>query len=161
MARPRPDTFDKKKTVAENRRARYDYHIEEKFEAGIALTGTEVKSLRFGEGSIAESYAEIRDGVEVYLINANVPEFSHGNRYNHEPKRPRKLLLHGREIAKLHGAVARKGMTLVPLSIYFNGRGRAKVELALAKGKNAPDKRAHEKDRDWKKEQGRLLKNHG
>ena len=161
MARPRPEAFEKVKTVAENRRARYDYHIEEKFEAGIALTGTEVKSLRFGEGSIAESYAEIRDGVEVYLINANVPEFSHGNRYNHEPKRPRKLLLNGREIAKLHGAVARKGMTLVPLSIYFNGRGRAKVELALAKGKNAPDKRAHEKDRDWKKEQGRLLKNHG
>ncbi len=161
MARPRPEAFEKVKTVAENRRARYDYHIEEKFEAGIALTGTEVKSLRFGEGSIAESYAEIRDGVEVYLINANVPEFSHGNRYNHEPKRPRKLLLNAREITKLHGAVARKGMTLVPLSIYFNGRGRAKVELALAKGKNAPDKRAHEKDRDWKKEQGRLLKNHG
>ncbi len=161
MARPRPEAFEKVKTVAENRRARYDYHIDEKFEAGIALTGTEVKSLRFGEGSIAESYAEIRDGVEVILINANIPEFSHGNRYNHEPKRPRKLLLNAREIAKLHGAVARKGMTLVPLSIYFNGRGRAKVELALAKGKNAPDKRAHEKDRDWKKEQGRLLKNHG
>ena len=161
MARPRPEAFEKVKTVAENRRARYDYHIDEKFEAGIALTGTEVKSLRFGEGSIAESYAEIRDGNEVLLINANIPEFSHGNRYNHEPKRPRKLLLNAREISKLHGAVARKGMTLVPLSIYFNGRGRAKVELALAKGKNAPDKRAHEKDRDWKKEQGRLLKNHG
>lgn len=161
MARPRPEAFQKVKTVAENRRARYDYFIDEKFEAGIALTGTEVKSLRFGEGSIAESYAEIRDGVEVYLINANVPEFSHGNRYNHEPKRPRKLLLNAREIAKLHGAVARKGMTLVPLSIYFNHRGRAKVELALAKGKNAPDKRATEKDRDWKKEQGRLLKQHG
>ena len=161
MARPRPEAFQKVKTVAENRRARYDYHIDEKFEAGIALTGTEVKALRFGEGSIAESYAEIRDGTQVILINANIPEFSHGNRHNHEPKRPRKLLLNAREIAKLHGAVARKGMTLVPLSIYFNHRGRAKVELALAKGKNAPDKRAHEKDRDWKKEQGRIMKNHG
>jgi SsrA-binding protein len=140
MARPRPSTFDKVKTVAENRRARYDYHIEDSYEAGIALTGTEVKSLRFGEGSIGESYAEVNDG-EVWLVNANIPEFSHGNRFNHEPKRPRKLLLHEREIKKLHGAVAREGMTLVPLSIYFNGRGRAKVELALAKGKKAHDKR--------------------
>jgi SsrA-binding protein len=97
MARPKTSTFDKKKTVAENRRARFDYFIEETFEAGIALSGTEVKSLRFGEGSIAESYAEVRDG-EAWLINANVPEFSHGNRFNHEPKRPRKLLLHAREI---------------------------------------------------------------
>ncbi len=161
MARPRPEAFNKVKTVAENRRARYDYFIDEKFEAGIALTGTEVKSLRFGEGSIAESYAEIHNGEEVFLINANIPEFSHGNRYNHEPKRPRKLLLNAREIAKLHGAVARKGMTLVPLSIYFNGQGRAKVEIALAKGKKAPDKRATEKERDWKKEQGRIMKNHG
>ena len=161
MARPRPEAFQKVKTVAENRRARYDYFIDEKFEAGIALTGTEVKALRFGEGSIAESYAEIHDGVEVFLINANIPEFSHGNRFNHEPKRPRKLLLNAREIAKLHGAVARKGMTLVPLSIYFNHRGRAKVEIALAKGKKAPDKRATEKERDWKKEQGRIMKNHG
>ena len=160
MVRPRPETFDKAKVVAENRRARYDYAIEDKFEAGIALTGTEVKSLRFVEGSIAESYAEVSDE-EVWLINANIPEFSHGNRHNHEPKRPRKLLLHEREISKLHGAVARQGMTLVPLSIYFNGRGRAKVELALAKGRKAPDKRAHEKEKDWKREQGRLMRNHG
>jgi SsrA-binding protein len=160
MARPRPETFDKKKIVAENRRARYDYAIEDKYEAGIALTGTEVKSLRFGEGSIAESYAEVRDE-EVWLINANIPEFSHGNRHNHEPKRARKLLLHQREIAKMFGAVARQGMTLVPLSIYFNSRGRAKVELALARGRKAHDKRAHEKEKDWKKEQGRLLRNHG
>ena len=116
MARPQHSAFDKKKTVAENRRARYDYHIEDVFEAGIMLTGTEVKSLRFGEGSIAESYAEIRKG-EAWLVNSNVPEFSHGNRYNHEPKRPRKLLLRERELEKLHGAVERKGMTLVPLSI--------------------------------------------
>ncbi|MCE2830445.1 MAG: SsrA-binding protein SmpB [Sphingomonadales bacterium] len=161
MARPKPEAFNKVKTVAENRRARHDYHIEDKYEAGIALTGTEVKSLRFGEGSIAESYAEVKDGMEIWLINANIPEFSHGNRFNHEPKRPRKLLLNAREISKLHGAVARQGMTLVPLSIYFNARGRAKVELALAKGKKAPDKRATEKERDWKREQGRLMRERG
>lgn len=160
MARPRHAAFDKVKTVAENRRARFDYAIDETFEAGIALTGTEVKALRFGEGSITESYAEVNNE-EVWLINSNIPEFSHGNRFNHEPKRPRKLLLNMREINKLHGAVARQGMTLVPLSVYFNSRGRAKVELALAKGRNAPDKRAHLKERDWKKEQGRLLKERG
>ena len=137
MVRPHHPAFDKKKVVAENRRARFDYAIDETYEAGIALTGTEVKSLRFGEGSIAESYAEVKDE-EVWLINANIPEFSHGNRFNHEPKRPRKLLLHQRQIAKLHGAVARQGMTLVPLSVYFNSRGRAKVELALARGRNIP-----------------------
>ena len=160
MARPRHETFNKVKTVAENRRARFDYAIDETFEAGIVLQGTEVKSLRFGEGTIAESYAEVKDE-EIWLINSNIPEFSHGNRFNHEPKRPRKLLMNQREIAKLHGAVARKGMTLVPLSIYFNGQGRAKVELALARGKNAQDKRATTKEREWKREQGRLLKEHG
>ncbi|MFZ5747791.1 MAG: SsrA-binding protein SmpB [Pseudomonadota bacterium] len=160
MARPRPKSFEKAKTVAENRRARYDYAIEDVYEAGIALTGTEVKSLRFGEGSITESYAEVKNG-EVWLINSNVPEFSHGNRFNHEPRRPRKLLLHEREINKLHGAVAREGMTLVPLSIYFNGRGRAKVELALAKGKKTHDKRESIKERDWKREQARLLRDRG
>ncbi|MGX0585582.1 SsrA-binding protein [Sphingomonas sanguinis] len=158
--RPKPQTFDKKKIVAENRRARFDYAIETTYEAGIALTGTEVKSLRFGEGSIAESYAEVR-GEEVWLVNSNVPEFSHGNRFNHEAKRPRKLLLHEREINKLHGAVAREGMTLVPLMIYFNSRGRAKVELALAKGKKAHDKRDSIKERDWKREQGRILRDRG
>ena len=160
MARPRPATFDKKKIVAENRRARFDYSIEDVYEAGIALTGTEVKSLRFGEGSIAESYAEVHDG-EVWLINANIPEFSHGNRFNHEPKRPRKLLLHEREIAKLHGAVARQGMTLVPMSVYFNSRGRAKIEIALGKGRKAPDKREYQKEKDWKREQGRLMRERG
>ena len=159
MARPRPSS-DKVKVVAENRRARFDYHIDETFEAGIALTGTEVKSLRFGEGSIAESYAEVRNG-EVWLVNSNVPEFSHGNRFNHEPKRPRKLLMHEREIARLQGSVERKGMTLVPLSIYFNGRGRAKVELALAKGKNVADKRATIKERDWKRDKARLMRERG
>ena len=159
MARPRP-VSEKVKTVAENRRARYEYYIETVFEAGIALTGTEVKSLRFGEGSIAEAYAEVKDH-QVWLVNANVPEFSHGNRYNHEPKRPRKLLLHEREINKMHGAVARDGMTLIPLSIYFNTQGRAKVELALAKGKKLHDKREVAKDRDWKREQGRIMRDRG
>jgi SsrA-binding protein len=159
MARPTPVEFEKTKTVAENRRARFEYFIEDRYEAGIALTGTEVKSLRFGEGSIAESYAEVRDG-QVWLVNANVPEFSHGNRFNHVLKRPRKLLLHEREIAKLTGAVERKGMTLVPLSIYFNGRGRAKVELALCKGKNVADKRNTVKERDWKRDQARIMREH-
>ncbi len=160
MPRPKPATFDKKKIVAENRRARFDYAIDTTYEAGIVLTGTEVKSLRFGEGSIAESYAEV-NGDEVWLVNSNIPEFSHGNRFNHEPKRPRKLLLHVREINKLHGAVAREGMTLVPLTVYFNGQGRAKVELALAKGRKAHDKREHIKERDWKREAGRVMREHG
>ena len=160
MVRPRHASFDKKKVVAENRRARFDYAIEDTFEAGIALTGTEVKSLRSGEGTIAESYAEVKDD-EAWLINSNVPEFSHGNRFNHEPKRPRKLLLKRRELEKLHGAVARHGMTLVPLSIYFNSQGRAKVELALARGRKHHDKREYEKEKDWKREQGRLLRQHG
>lgn len=160
MARPKPPVFQKTKIVAENRRARFEYAIDDVFEAGIALTGTEVKSLRFGQGSIAESYAEVKDG-QVWLVNANVPEWGHGNRFNHEPRRPRKLLLHEREINKLHGAVAREGMTLVPLTVYFNARGRAKVELALAKGKKAHDKRETIKERDWKREQARLMRDRG
>jgi len=160
MARPKPKEFDKRKSVAENRRARFDYQIDEKFEAGLALQGTEVKALRAGEATIAESYAEVRDG-EVWLINSNIPEYSHGNRLNHEPRRPRKLLLHQREINKLFGAVERKGMTLVPLSVYFNGQGRAKVELALAKGKQAHDKRATIKERDWKRDKARLMRDRG
>src|SRR6476660_2821743 len=120
MPKPRPDEFDKQKVVAENRRARFDYFVEDRFEAGIALVGTEVKSLRHGEGSIAESYATV-DGEEIWLINSHIPEYSHGNRQNHEPRRPRKLLLKGREISRLQGAVTRQGLTLVPLSMYFNG----------------------------------------
>jgi SsrA-binding protein len=160
MARPRPVEFEKVKVLAENRRARYEFFLTDFYEAGIALTGTEVKSLRFGEGSIAESYAEIKDN-EVWLINANVPEFSHGNRHNHEAKRPRKLLLHGRQVDKLRNAVARDGMTLIPMSIYFNGRGRAKVELALAKGKKVHDKRETEKARDWGREKARIMRDRG
>ena len=160
MARPRPATFDKKKIVAENRRARFDYFIEDVFEAGIALQGTEVKALRGGEGNIAESYAEVK-GKQVFLVNSNIPEYSHGNRLNHEPKRLRKLLLKEREINKLHAAVMRQGMTLVPLSVYFNSSGRAKVELALAKGKKAHDKRESIKERDWKRDKARLMKDCG
>jgi SsrA-binding protein len=157
MARPLPHPFDKQKVVAENRRARYDYFIDERIEAGIQLAGTEVKALRQGEGSIAEAYATVTDE-EVWLINSHIPEYSHGNRLNHEPRRPRKLLLKSREIAKLYGAVARQGLTLVPLSIYFNATGRAKVELALARGKKVYDKRETVKERDWKREQQRLLR---
>ncbi len=160
MSKPPPQPFDKVKVVAENRRARFDYFVEDRFEAGIALVGTEVKALRQGEGSIAESYATA-DGEEVWLINSHIPEYSHGNRQNHEPKRARKLLLKGREISKLQGAVARQGLTLVPLSIYFNSRGRAKVEIALARGKKVHDKRETVKERDWKREQQRLLRNRG
>jgi SsrA-binding protein len=160
VSKPLPSPFDKTKVVAENRRARFDYFVDERMEAGIALTGTEVKALRQGEGSIAESYATV-DGEEVWLINSHIPEYSHGNRLNHEPRRQRKLLLKGREIAKLHGAVTRQGLTLVPLSIYFNSRGKAKVELALARGKKVHDKRETIKDRDWKREQARLLRSRG
>lgn len=161
MARPQSaPEFDKKKVVAENRRARFDFAIEQVFEAGIALQGTEVKALRTGQGTIAESYAEVKDG-QVWLVNSNIPEFSHGNRFNHVPKRPRKLLLNWRQINKMHAGVMRQGMTLVPLSIYFNGRGMAKVELALAKGKKAHDKRESIKERDWKRDKQRLLKDRG
>ena len=161
MARPLRATVGLKvKTVAENRRARHEYAIEDTFEAGIALTGTEVKSLRFGEGTIAESYAEVRDG-RLWLVNANIPEYAMGNRFNHEPKRPRALLMKAREIGKLNGAVTRQGMTLVPLSIYFNERGRAKVELALGKGRKLHDKREHEKEKDWKRDQARIMRERG
>ncbi len=126
----------------------------------MALAGTEVKALRAGEATIRDSYAEVRDG-QVWLVNANIPEYSHGNRENHEAKRPRKLLLHAREVERLLGAVERKGMTLVPLSIYFNRTGRAKVELALAKGKQNVDKRHAIKERDWKRDKARLLREKG
>ena len=160
MSKPLPSPFDKTKVVAENRRARFDYFVEDRFEAGIELVGTEVKALRQGEGSIAESYATV-DGDQVFLINSHIPEYSHGNRMNHEPRRQRKLLLKGREISKLNGAITRQGLTLVPLSIYFNSRGRAKVELALARGKKVHDKRDTIKERDWKREQQRLMKSRG
>ncbi len=160
MPKPLPAPFDKAKVVAENRRARFDYFVEDRLEAGIALQGTEVKALRVGEGSIAESYAAV-EGDEVFLINSHIPEYSHGNRMNHEPRRKRKLLLKGREISRLHGAISRQGLTLVPLSIYFNSAGKAKVELAVARGKKAHDKRDTIKERDWKREQGRIMRARG
>ena len=142
--------------VAQNRKARHNYFIEETFEAGLALTGTEVKSLRGGRASIAEAFAAEKEG-ELYLINANIPEYEAANRFNHAPKRPRKLLLHRKQINKLVGAIQREGRTVVPLQVYFNPRGRAKIEIALVTGKQAHDKRQSIKDRDWQRQRARLL----
>jgi SsrA-binding protein len=147
----------KNKLVADNRKARFHYAIGETFEAGVALTGSEVKSLRTGKANIAESYASTRDG-ELWLLNSNISEYKQAGRFNHEPKRPRKLLLHKRQINKLIGAVEREGMTVVPLKLYFNDKGRAKIEIALAKGKKLHDKRDTEKKRDWQREKGRLMR---
>ncbi len=152
------------KSVAENRKARHEYEIEEEFEAGLVLTGTEVKSLRTGKANIAESYASPEVGeasVEIWLINSNIPEYRQGNRENHEPKRKRKLLLHKREANKLIGAVERKGYTIVPLRLYFNDRGMAKLKIGLGKGKALYDKRATEKNRDWGRQKQRLLRDRG
>src|SRR5262249_3354688 len=141
----------------ENRKARHNYFIEETLEAGMLLLGSEVKSLRGGRASIAEAFAVERDG-ELFLINANIPEYEAANRFNHAPKRPRKLLLRKREVEKLRGRINREGMTVVPLSIYFNARGIAKCQLGVAKGKRQIDKRETIKKRDWQREQVRLLR---
>ena len=146
-----------KQLVAQNRRARHDYFIEESLEAGAMLVGTEVKSLRLGRASIVESYASEKDG-DIYLLNANIPEYPAASQFNHEPKRPRKLLMHKRERARLLNAIRRDGMTLVPLNLYFNARGIAKVELGLAKGKKTIDKRQAIKAADWKRQKARLLR---
>lgn len=148
------------KVVAENRKARFNYEIIDTYEAGLVLMGTEVKSLREGKANIAESYAS-DEGGEIWLINSYLPEYLQANRFNHEPRRRRKLLLSGREIHRLRSAINREGMTLVPLKIYFNERGRAKMELALAKGKKLHDKRESEKERDWNRQKSRLLKDNG
>ena len=142
--------------VAQNRKARHNYFIEETMEAGISLTGTEVKSLRGGRSSIAESYVT-EDGGEAWLVNADIPEYASGNRFNHERKRARKLLLHKRQINVLIGAIQREGRTVVPLEVYFNEKGRAKVQIALVTGKQAHDKRQSIKERDWKRQRARLL----
>jgi SsrA-binding protein len=142
--------------IAQNRKARHDYLIEETIEAGLILAGSEVKSLRKGGVSINEAYAAERAG-ELYLMNANIPEYA-AARINHDPRRPRKLLLHKKELNRLTGAVTRDGMTLVPLGLYFNERGIAKVALGLAKGKRKSDKRAAEKERDWQRQKGRILR---
>ncbi len=146
--------------VAVNRRARFDYEIGDTFEAGMMLVGTEVKSLRDGKANIAESYVSPEKG-EIWLINSDIPPFSHGNRHNHEPRRPRKLLLHKKEMSKLTGAVAREGMTIIPLRLYFNDRGLAKLQIGLAKGKKTVDKRETKKERDWIRSKQRILKNFG
>ena len=146
--------------AARNRRARRDYFIEETLETGLVLTGTEVKSLREGRGSIDEAYATERDG-ELYLMNAYIPEYASARLGQHEPRRPRKLLIHRREMAKLAAAVSRKGMTLVPLELYFNRRGLAKLQLGLAKGKRQYEKREAVKERDWKRNQARMMRNRG
>jgi SsrA-binding protein len=156
---PKPESAFK--IAADNKRARYHYEIGETFEAGLMLAGTEVKALRAGKATIAESYASVDRAGEVYLINATIPEYLQGNRFNHDPKRHRKLLLHAREIAKLAQGVEREGMTIVPLKIFFNEKGRAKIEIALAKGKQLHDKRETEKQRDWNREKSRLLKERG
>jgi SsrA-binding protein len=150
----------KLKIISDNRKARFNYEIGEVFEAGIALTGSEVKSLRAGKANIGESYADSRRG-ELWLVNANIPEYFQAGRFNHAPKRPRRLLMHRRQINKLAGAVEREGMTLVPLKLYFNEKGRAKVEIALARGKKLHDKRETERKRSWERERGRLLRQKG
>jgi len=149
-----------RKLIAENRRARFDYHLEDTLEAGIQLVGTEVKSLRSGRANIAESYASAENG-ELWLINATIPEYPPAGQFNHEPRRPRKLLVRSRELKRMIGAVEREGRTLAPLKLYFNDRGIAKIEIALAKGKKAHDKREATKDRDWKRQQARLMRDRG
>ncbi len=148
------------KLAADNRRARYDFEIGQVFEAGIMLTGTEIKSLRGGRSTISDSYAAEKGG-EVWLYNAYIPEYLQANQFNHETRRPRKLLLHKKEIGRLAVAVQREGMTIVPLKIYFNDKGRAKVEVALARGKKLHDKRATEKERDWNREKSRVMRDRG
>ena len=149
-----------RKLIAENRRARFDYFLEDNLEAGIMLTGTEVKALRMGRANIAESYASA-EGRELVLINSYIPEYEGGNRFNHEPRRHRKLLLHRKQIDKLIVAVQREGRTIVPLKLYWDEKGRAKLEIALAKGKSAPDKRQVSAERDWARDKARLMKDHG
>jgi SsrA-binding protein len=157
---PKKDKDAPGKIAADNRKARHNYFIEETVEAGVMLTGTEIKSLRGGKATIGESYAQSKDG-EIFLVNAYIPEYTEGNRFNHEPRRVRKLLLHKRQIAKLSQAIERQGMTLIPLKIIFNAKGRAKVELGLAKGKKLHDKRETDKARDWAREKGRLMRQKG
>lgn len=146
--------------IAVNRRARFDYEIEDTFEAGLMLMGSEVKALREGRANIAESYVSPEKG-EVWLVNADIPIYGPANRFNHAPRRLRKLLLKKREIDKLEGAVTREGRTVIPLRLYFNARGIAKLQIGLARGKKTVDKRQTIKDRDWKKQKARLMKDHG
>lgn len=149
-----------RKVVAENRKARRNYEVEETFEAGLVLSGTEVKSLRSGKANIAEAYASDEDG-ELFLLNAYIPEYAEASRFNHSPRRPRKLLLNRKEIHKLLVGIQREGMTIVPLRLYFNERGIAKLELALARGRKLHDKREVERKRDWQRQKARLMREKG
>ncbi len=151
---------DGTKVVADNRKARYAYAIEDTLEAGLMLTGSEVKSLRTGKATISESYAYAKEG-ELFLVNAYIPEYLGANRFNHEPRRSRKVLVHKREATKLAAAIQREGMTLIPLRVYFNPKGIAKIELGIAKGKKLHDKRETEKQRDWQRDKARLMRNKG
>lgn len=155
MAKKQKD--DERKIVADNRKARHAYAIELTLEVGLILTGSEVKSLRTGKVTIGESYAQAKDG-EIFLINAYIPEYGKASHFNHEPKRPRKVLVHKREASKLAIAVQREGMTLIPLRLYFNPKGIAKIELGVARGKKLHDKRETEKSRDWARDKARLLR---
>jgi SsrA-binding protein len=150
----------KQKLVAENRRARFDYYIEDTIEAGIMLVGTEVKSLRQGKGNIAESYASVEES-ELWLINAHIPEYFQANKYNHEERRKRKLLVKFRELSRLYQSTQREGMTLVPLRMYFNEKGIIKLELGIAKGKKLHDKRETSQKRDWNRQKSRLMRDRG
>jgi SsrA-binding protein len=149
-----------RRVVADNRKARFSYSIESTFEAGLVLTGSEVKSLRSGKATIAESYAQAKDG-EIFLVNAYIPEYLMANRFNHEPRRMRKVLVHKTQAKKLAAAVQREGMTLIPLKVYFNPRGIAKIELGIARGKKIHDKRETEKTRDWQRDKARLMRAKG
>jgi len=149
-----------RKLIAENRRARFDYFLEDNVEAGIVLTGTEVKALRQGRANIAESYASA-EGRDIVLINAYIPEYGPANRFNHEPRRPRRLLLHRRQIDRMIAAIQREGRTIVPLRLFWDDKGRAKLELAMAKGKKIHDKRQTEADRDWSRDKARLMRDKG
>ena len=155
-----PVKTDHGKLIAENRRARYDYFLEEKLEAGLALTGSEVKSLRNGRANIAESYAAV-EGRDVVLINADIPPYAQAGRFNHEPRRPRKLLMHRKQLDRLIGAVQREGLTLIPTRLYWNEKGLAKLELSLAKGKKNHDKREAIAERDWARDKARLMRDKG
>ena len=149
-----------RRLVAENRKARHEYFITETFEAGISLTGTEVKSLRQGQANIAESYAAV-EGREIVLVNADIPPYKQANRFNHEPRRHRKLLLHRKQIDRMIGAVQREGQTIIPVRLYLNEAGKAKIEIAMAKGKKLHDKRQASADRDWARDKARLMKERG
>jgi SsrA-binding protein len=151
---------DERKIVADNRKARFSYAIESTLEAGLMLMGSEVKALRSGKATIAESYAYAKDG-EIFLVNSYIPEYKMANRFNHEPRRQRKLLVHKAEAKKLAAAVQREGMTLIPLRVYFNPKGVAKIELGIAKGKKLHDKRETEKKRDWARDKARLMRDKG